>query len=134
MNAMAHRKMRTGLVLAIAAAVTLLAIPAGFAYPMRSSGLVATTLGSQDPRDTAQSDTTAGLVPGRLGSPDPRGTAAENSLAAHADATSATPVQGDGGFSWRDAGIGAGVALFCVAGLGLVLAIRHNRRHVVSPA
>jgi hypothetical protein len=159
MNAMAHRKMRAGLVLAIAATMTLLAIPAGFAYPMRSGGLVATTLGSQDPRDTAQSDKTAGLVPGRLGSPDPRDTDRKSQKSRYASSTVAArlgspdprgtasgavapelhgpvaPVGHESGFSWQDAGIGAGAALLFVAGLAFAaVAIRHNRRQVVSPA
>jgi hypothetical protein len=193
MDGMTHRKMRATLALGAAAAVTLFAVPAGFAHPTNTSGLVATTLGSQDPRDTAQSENTAGLVPRRLGSPDPRDTVRKSQksnyasgtvaarlgspdprdtarssesqsglvpstlgssdprdtarpdgptlrayfdvLAAQAADTRAVPTQPESAFSWHDAGIGAGAALLCVAGLGLAaVAIRHNRRHVASPA
>ena len=75
MDMKTKRGRRAALVLAAAAAVMLLSVPAGFGQPTDSNGLVATNLGSQDPRDTAQSASAAGLVPTRLGSPDPRDTA-----------------------------------------------------------
>jgi hypothetical protein len=81
MHLTTHITKRMALVLAGAAAFALLAVPSALAST-KTNGMVATTLGSQDPRDTARSEDAAGLVPTRLGSPDPRENARTSSFSA----------------------------------------------------
>jgi hypothetical protein len=57
---------RAAFLLATAAALALLAVPAAFGGRSGSSGMVAANLGSQNPRDTAMAEW-AGVVPSRLG-------------------------------------------------------------------
>jgi hypothetical protein len=149
MNVTIHMQ-RAPSVLATVALFALLATGAAFAHPVDTGGMVATNLGSQDPRDTVRSEYPAGLVPSRLGSPDPRSTANESlpaelrgpvrpdgaalravfsELAAQASSNrAAVKVEAaNSGFSWRDAAVGGGVTLLVVALVGLVLAMTAHR-------
>ena len=97
-----------------------------------AAGTVASRLGSPDPRDAAREGLlSAGIVASRLGSPDPQDT---DAVAAVTNGQGAVG-SADGGFSWRDAGIGAGAALLAIVVLASAfLGIRHTRRRIVSPA
>jgi hypothetical protein len=94
--------------------------------------VVATRLGSQDPRDTAQATGWAGAV-----RPDGAALRATfDDLAAraartraesdHASATASTASTA-AGFSWRDAGIGGAVTLLAVVLAGFALATVSHR-------
>jgi hypothetical protein len=128
--------------LGLASLVAAFLVPAAGAMQRGdgSAGIVASTLGSPDPRDAATgTDFAAGLVPSTLGSPDPRDTLGESFRPSIVAGTLGSPDVRDSaqaaeaqivhvssdGFDWRDAGIGAiggvGAALLLAGGLLLTL-------------
>lgn len=127
----ATRKFQMWVALGLGTAAALLALAGQTASAARATdttGAVPSRLGSPDPR--------AAVAPELLGPIRPDGAALRASfddLAARAaksrqaSSRSAEIVSGDSGFSWRDAGVGAGGALLAVVLVGLAAAALSHR-------
>lgn len=149
MNGKHHiiRRAVTCLGLASLAAGLLVPVAGAIQRGDGTAGIVASTLGSPDPRDaSATGDSTAGLVPSTLGSSDPRDTADESFQPSIVASQLGSPDVQDSariaeaqivhvsqdGFDWRDAAIGAvsgiGAALLLAGGALMTLRPRARTR------